>query len=68
MLHYLTIERQHNQNSSTFVYIGCYDTQAKLQKALTQITSALLLGGNQIISIKPYTRPDNADTWYVTYK
>ena len=66
--YYITLAREHDSNTTTYVYFGCYGKLEEFRKHLTAITQALMAGGNVIESIKPYMRPDGVESWYIHVK
>ena len=66
--YYITLCREYNENSSTYVVLGTFNDVKTFRKALTAFTNALMLGNNEIKSINCYKRQDASESWYITVK
>lgn len=66
--YYITLCRQYNSNTSTYVLLGSYDSLTTFRSALKAFTNALMAGNTQIVAITPYKRDDGCESWYITVK
>ena len=64
----ITLCKEYNENTSTYLCVGLYDTREALTEALASFTKGCILGNMQIKKINCYTRPDKFESWYITYK
>lgn len=64
----ITLCKQYNENTSTYMVIGFYDTWKEQQNAIKSLVKLMIDGKNDVVSINTYTRQDGYKSTYITIK